>query len=61
MYEKAFRHKQDNDAINNNLFYLYGKTNNWPKASEKLCLLKKLDKVLYSYAIGALEINYPMH
>jgi len=59
-YERAFAHQQSNNAINNNLFYLYGKTNNWPKASEKLCLLKKHDKVLYSYAIGALEINNPM-
>lgn len=61
LYEKAFAHKQDNYSINNNLFYLYGKTNNWPKAVEKICLLrKKIDKVLYSYTLGALEINNPM-
>lgn len=60
MYEKLFGHKQTNTTINNNLFYLYGITNNWPKASEKMCLIKDQSKVLYSYALGALEINNPM-
>lgn len=60
MYEKVFSHDQTDRSINNNLFYLYGKTNNWPKAMEKVCLIKKPGKVLYSYAIGALEINNPM-
>ncbi|MEA3353533.1 MAG: hypothetical protein U9Q33_06940 [Campylobacterota bacterium] len=59
-YEKLFAHDHTNSAIVNNIFYLYGKTNNWPKANEKLCLLKKKDKAIYSYAIGALEINNPM-
>jgi len=61
MYEKGFAHAQNNSVINNNLFYLYGKTNNWPKAVEKVCLVEKtISKVLYSYALGALEINNPM-
>lgn len=59
-YEKLFAHDPANKAIVNNLFYLYGKTNNWPKAKEKFCLLKRKDMAAYSYAVGALEINNPM-
>ena len=59
LYEKAFGHKQTNQSVNNNLYYLYGKTNNWPRANELINLVDKKDKVLYAYAIGAIEINNP--
>jgi len=58
-YEKLFASDQKNNIVNNNLFFLYGLSNNWPKAKEKFCLLKDLEKLIYSYALGALQINNP--
>lgn len=54
-YEQLYNFSQENSLVNNNLFYLYGKTNQWKKAKNKID--KSLDKgnLLYSYGLGALE------
>jgi len=56
-YEKAYNLIKNNNSANNNLFYLYGKTNNWQKAKIRLLEFENKDVFLYSYSRGALEIN----
>lgn len=59
LYEKALGHDQTNLFVNNNLYYLYGRTNNWPRANQLINIIDNKDKVLYAYSIGAIEINNP--
>lgn len=54
-YETLFDDSKDNEIVNNNLFYLYGKTNNWNNAKLNLQNINRKDKLLYAYGLGSLE------
>ncbi|MCK5111238.1 MAG: hypothetical protein KAQ94_06925 [Arcobacteraceae bacterium] len=54
-YEILFKDRLTNKLVNKNLFYLYGKTNNWQKAKINIQNIKRKDKLLYAYGLGALE------
>lgn len=56
-YEILFKSNKSNNVVNKNLFYLYGKTNNWERAKSNIVDIKRKDKLLYAYGLGALE-NY---
>ena len=56
-YEQAFEYVKNNISANKNLYYLYGKTNNWKRAEIIFLDMENKDNVLYSYARGALETN----
>jgi tetratricopeptide (TPR) repeat protein len=49
--------ENDNEMVRSNLFYLYGKTLNWERASKLLQNFQDVQSVLYAYGIGAIESN----
>lgn len=56
VYESLLEYKDD-ELIETNLFYLYGKTNSWEMAKEKLSKSYNSGAFLYSYGVGAIEAN----